>query len=127
MKRRRHWCSCHCRHEFSNFFVYCDKFAGSFEYLFDEYGPIWIIEPEERRNTRYKLTKNPRLASINFQKVIPPYQAYQSLRMWLSNKAMPNKPIPEISNKDMIVAKGFDLKTSFRNPKDKNKIRKDKC
>jgi hypothetical protein len=37
--------------------------------------------------------------------------------MYLSNQAAPEKPIPAISNSDMIEAKGFDLKNSFRKAK----------
>lgn len=41
------------------------------------------------------------------------YTAYQELQMWMSNQAIPHKPIPKVSDKDMVTAKGFD-KWSFR-------------
>ena len=43
------------------------------------------------------------------------YTAYQEIQMLLGNLAQPNKPIPEIPDKDMVSIKGFD-KWSFRKP-----------
>lgn len=42
--------------------------------------------------------------------------------MWFNNKAFPGNLIPEISNDDMILAKGFDLKSSFRKDSKKKKV-----
>lgn len=65
-------------------------------------------------SSRYsELTLNPRLNRINFQCIFDPYQAYQEISMFLGNMAFPNKPIPTVSDEDMIQAKGFD-KFSFR-------------
>jgi hypothetical protein len=63
------------------------------------------------------VTINDRLNKYGFASVMPPPQAFQELQMYLSNLAYPNKPVPEISNNDMIEAKGFDLKYSFRKEK----------
>lgn len=57
------------------------------------------------------------LKNIEFQRIVPPQQAFQEIQMWLSNIAVPQKPIPSVSNSDMIEAKGFDLKHSFRKGK----------
>lgn len=62
-----------------------------------------------------KLILNPRLNNFDFAKIVPPYQAWSDLTVYLSNKAQPNPTIPKVSDKDMIVAKGFD-KWSFRKP-----------
>lgn len=62
---------------------------------------------------------NGNLRFYDFIKIFPPYQAYQELRMYMSNMAFPNKPIPSVSDADMLEAKGFDLKTSFRKEKKK--------
>lgn len=40
------------------------------------------------------------------------FTAYQELEMFFGNLARPNKPIPEILDKDMVSIKGFD-KWSF--------------
>lgn len=61
---------------------------------------------------------NERLNDFHFQKVFDPYQAFQEISMFMGNMAFPNRPIPEVSNEDLIAAKGFD-KFSFR--KDKKK------
>lgn len=120
------WCYCHGRNQFLELFrVYNNLFAtsGIFDSLLI---PTFLVRRMEyveqiknpHRDRREVLIKNPRLSDYNLAKIIPPYQAYQEIRMWLSNVAWPNKPIPEVSDKDMIVAKGFDLKTSFRKQKD---------
>ena len=50
----------------------------------------------------------------NFHTIMSAAHIYQELCMWHNNLAEPRKPIPAISNEDMIQAKGFDLKYSFR-------------
>ena len=46
---------------------------------------------------------------------------WQSLVEFLSNKRSEKEITPEVSNKNKILSKGFDLKTSFRpNMKKKN-------
>lgn len=67
-------------------------------------------------DTRNVMTINGRLNEYEFFKVVDPYTAFQSLYAWRCNMAFPNKPIPEVSDKDMIIAKGFDPKWSFRKP-----------
>jgi hypothetical protein len=103
------WCYCHRKHNFSDFFN-LPRHSAKVDALFLR-APVWICGSDE-------ITFNPRLASTGFQKIFDVQQAYQTLRVWLCNQAAPNKPIPEVSNADMIVAKGFDLKSSFRKPKD---------
>lgn len=68
--------------------------------------------------TKDILTWNDNLGQINFQQVFDNYSAFQEIERYLSNIAFPNPVIPDVSDKDMIVAKGFD-KFSFR--KDKSK------
>lgn len=60
-----------------------------------------------------ELILNPQLSSYEFAKIKDPQTTYQSIEMFLSNIAHPNKPIPAISDRDMRDAKGFD-KWSFR-------------
>lgn len=65
----------------------------------------------------YTVTVNQWLKPYEFMKVMPHQQAYQELSMFLSNIAVPLKPIPAISNADMIEAKGFNKRFSFRKDK----------
>jgi len=110
-----------------NFFESIERHKESHGNLFNKYrAPCFVYEVTDRINTkenlfgmRYHLVINPKLAAYNFQKIFPPYQAYQEVRMWLSNLTSPERPIPPISNEDMIEAKGFDLKSSFRKEKKK--------
>jgi hypothetical protein len=50
---------------------------------------------------------------LEFYRVFDPYQAYQEVAMWLSNQAVPIKPIPEMSDEIKAESKGFN-KFSFR-------------
>lgn len=67
------------------------------------------------------LVINPILKVIGFPQIKLAYAAYAELNTWLSNQAVPMKEIPAVSDKDMIVAKGFDLKSSFRREKREKK------
>jgi hypothetical protein len=59
-----------------------------------------------------KITVNPKLTDIGFNKVIPPTEAYQDIYNWIPY----NEPEVPSSPNDMsrYEAKGFDKKTSFR-------------
>lgn len=66
-----------------------------------------------------KMIFNASLKDYEFFRVVEPYTAFQEIQMFMSNLAVPLKPIPEISDKIMVDIKGFD-KWSFRKmPKDK--------
>ena len=84
-------------------------------------GPVGEPRTPGRRAHLSYLTINPQLKRFNFAKVLDPYTAYQELQMYVANMAMPNKPIPEISDKDMLEIKGFDPKWSFRKEPTKKK------
>lgn len=79
--------------------------------------PIWVGQTGEDGYAIHRsvFIKNPCLNKYDFARIIDPYQAYQTLRMFLCNQAAPREYIPEISDEDMLIAKGFDPKTSFRN------------
>jgi hypothetical protein len=47
-----------------------------------------------------------------------PYQAFQEIAMWLSNQAVPQKPMPVIDDEMKVATHGFD-QHSFRKPKSK--------
>lgn len=46
-----------------------------------------------------------------------PLEVFQIIEMWFNNLTSPEKPIPAVSNSDLIEAKGFNLVTSFRKEK----------
>lgn len=75
--------------------------------------PIYYVEGDFfEQSTVY----NGRLDKFHFQKIKPPHEAYQELRMWLSNQSNPEKHIPKIDDKTLMEAKGFD-KFSFKKRK----------
>lgn len=121
---------------------WCESIVDFFEKcrneLFERFGPIFLIETShfhekaEHLNSiswgeysgtarvhTIKVTKNPKLIDIGFNKVKNPRDAYIEIFKYLSNIAKPEKPIPEMSNEDKIILAGFDKKTSFRKEKQK--------
>ncbi len=88
-------------------------------HLFDDNdAPIIVSGPRGRGGKESYYTVNGSLRAISFAKIKDPYTAYQELMMWMSNRAAPFKPIPEMSNDVKIASKGFDAH-SFRQPKKK--------
>jgi len=92
------------------------------KYPFFGHDPIFLI-----RGKRYEycdidrdklIHYNIRLKNVGFYKVFPNYMAWQELEMFMSNIARPLKPIPDIPDKIMAEAKGFN-KFSFRKDKQK--------
>lgn len=95
--------------------------------LFHEHSvPIFVGEVVELEKRKWvtRLTLNARLEPYGFAKIFDPYTAYQELRMWVANMAAPREHIPEVSDADMLEAKGFDPKWSFRKEPGKKKRRK---
>ena len=70
-----------------------------------------------RNNT--ELALNCRLADYKFARLFPPHLAAQEIEMYLFGVlgTQQREKIPAVSNSDLIEAKGFDLKTSFRKAK----------
>ena len=60
----------------------------------------------------YKFTYNPNLSQLGIY--IDEDFIWQSLVEFLSNKRSEKEIIPEVSNENKILSKGFDLKSSFR-------------
>lgn len=86
--------------------------------FFEEYKcPIFTVQTHNVY-CESLLTLNPRLNQYRFERIMPPYQAFQELEMWHSNQVKPFKPIPTVSDKDLAAAKGYD-KFSFRKAKSK--------
>ena len=63
-------------------------------------------------NSIYKITCNPNLSQMGIY--FDEDFIWQSLVEFLSNKRSEKEIIPEVSNENKILSKGFDLKTSFR-------------
>lgn len=83
--------------------------------------PVFYFEYRWHSNKLVYMAYNPPLYKIGFQRILPPYQAYQELSMWMNNLAVPNKPMPKIDDETMQSIKGFEHKYSFRKEPDKCK------
>lgn len=66
---------------------------------------------------------NVRLDDYEFYRVVDPYTAFQGIQMFFGKLRSPEKPIPEVSDADMLEAKGFDPKWSFRKEPGKKRKR----
>ena len=110
--KTHHW-NYYCQRKFFlDFFAEVEKQHTAHETFFIEKTcPIFIFDHSVPKTFK----KNACLKDLEFFRVIDPFQAFQQLQMYLGGLASPEKKIPEVSNADMIVAKGFD-KWSFRKP-----------
>jgi hypothetical protein len=72
-----------------------------------------LLDPAYQKHQGFFIRVDPLLNAYDFQRVVPPYEAFQQVSMFLGNMAFPNRPIPHVSDEDMAAAKGFD-RFSFR-------------
>jgi hypothetical protein len=87
---------------------------NSFSKLFKQRQiPVFVVTSAETYQSKGKIVFNERLNQYQFFRVIDPMTAYQEVNMFVSNVARPMKPIPEVTDRDLVTAKGFD-KWSFR-------------
>ncbi len=78
------------------------------------------IREHEKDRFRVRITLNPRLADLEFQRILPPYDVFQSIETYLFNElAEQTNPPVEISDDIRRDAHGFD-KRSFRKDPSKN-------
>ena len=137
--RKRYWSRLWhepSQEEFKKFFDKCAEEQDSHEKLFRKSGhPLFVARYRDRYSYNSDkeftwhpstITFNAELKGLNFYRIFPTALAFQEISMYLGGVLGQGNPvIPEISNNDMIEAKGFDLKTSFRKEKsDKKKRRK---
>lgn len=131
------WCNCP-RYIFKEWFDACAA-APDHSFVFEEHKvPVFAIHDgfmlvdfksmmSRNMNTYLFLSLNAQLKDIHFQRVFDPFQAYQQINMFLGNMAFPNRPIPHVSDEDMILAKGFNIHSepirSRRPVRDENKTR----
>ena len=92
--------------------------ASKDDILFNE--PMLLLEYLGKFNKKkvrypdsiYRFTYNPNLSKLGIY--IDEDFVWQSLVEFLSNKRSEKEIIPEVSDKNKILSKGFDLKSSFR-------------
>lgn len=123
--RMRYWDSNLTRTSFEKFFNKCEEQKDAFAQMFlDHQCPVFVAHCQRPRWLGFKrwvegeITWNGSLREHQFVRLFDPYTAFQEISMFMGNLAVPLKPIPEISDKTMAEAKGFD-KFSFRKPKEK--------
>jgi hypothetical protein len=92
------------------------------EAVFEKYeAPILMFHNEGSRLVKNASVEvNPCLTLVEFYRILDPYTAYQELAMYLGKQAQPEKQIPDVPDKVMVGAKGFD-KWSFRKPPSKRR------
>ena len=99
------------RQSFLSFFAACEQLKDNYRKMFDDKrSPIFLASIDYEA----KLEWNALLGRVHFQKVFPPFQAFQEIRMFMSNLAQPEKPIPQLSDADMAHSKGHGDRYSFR-------------
>ena len=87
--------------------------------------PVLGISVDRGMSRHGHLTLNPRLQDFGFEKVLDPFQTYQTIFGFISNVLVPKPKEPRpITSKQKAAAHGFDTKTSFR--KDTPPTRKQK-
>lgn len=79
----------------------------------DEGVTILYYQPSHKdENERFVLNRE--LKNLDFQRIMPPYQAYQEIDMWVSGVLpQPDRPMLTVSDEVKIHKRGFD-KWSFR-------------
>lgn len=116
----KYWSSGNKRTAFKKFFDECAAKRDAFRQFFiDHHCPIFVVQHGSCKTT---VTYNAQLKQYKFYKIVPTAQAYQEIAMFWGSLAHPNRPIPAVSDKDMVVAKGFD-KSSFRKEPTKKRRR----
>jgi hypothetical protein len=106
------------RSDFEEFFKEWDLHVGEYEKRYaktfeEKRCPIFVID---KKAIHY----NRQLKPLDFVKIFDPMKAYQEINMFMSNLAVPIKPIPNINDVTMAEAKGFN-KYSFRKDPSKKK------
>lgn len=101
------------RFDIEAFFKECARVQENFRGLFiDNLSPLFVAEPRSWRKPG-KIVFNAELRQYGFVRVMDPYLAFQEIAMFFGVLAEPRRPIPAISDKNMVGIKGFD-KFSFR-------------
>lgn len=97
---------------------------------FEKYGPVFIvIYPKISRYTSWykkepkiRIIKNPCLKNIAFSHILDPFMCLYHINEWLDSHARPDDAVVPVGDDiTRLQAYGFDKKTSFRKPKEKNR------
>jgi hypothetical protein len=78
--------------------------------------PIWLLNLDSFDR---KITLNPKLAELDFERLKDANTTFQEISMYLSNILVEQKETVAIEDKYRIEQHGFDLKSSFRKEKQK--------
>ncbi len=107
-----HWPSDYRQEALAQWFSKIEEARSKFEELFREHRtPVFVgYESGDRSG---KVVYNACLKEQEFFRVFQPQAAFQEIEMFFGGLAVPQRPIPEIPDKVMVGAKGFD-KWSFR-------------
>lgn len=109
---------------FESFYAKSDAYPQLFTHE-NKTHPIFTVEP--RRGEYFSksdpriLTYDGNLRHLEFYRKLSTQQTYAELLMYMSNIAVPMKPIPEHDDETLAEIKGFDRKTSFRKPPTKRR------
>jgi hypothetical protein len=122
IERRAKWYDCPFQMNESrkNFLKFFQNTWAKLETIFtDHKTPIFLLDC----SIKSKLFLNPLLRPFEFQRIVDPYTAFQELSMYIGGiLGNLNPKVPDVSNEDLIVAKGFD-KWSFRKESTKSRPR----
>ncbi len=87
------------------------------ELFFEFKTPSFLIGAQQYHN-KFNLIINPNLKDLEFYRIMDAYTTFQEIEMFISGViGTETKKVIEITDKDKIIGKGFDYKTSFRNIK----------
>lgn len=102
---------------FRKFFDKCKENEDNYLNLFlDNNAPIFVAYFEKFSGDRV-FEINAKLKDLEFFRIKDPYTAFQEVEMFLGGiLANQGRTIPKVSDSDLLEAKGFDKKWSFRKP-----------
>jgi hypothetical protein len=112
----RHWPTHLRRDAFEKHFAACAEKRDSFAKMFLETRcPVFIGTADQHAWKKWsrKIVYHGCLKDLEFFRLFDSYTAFQEIAMFLGGLAVPLKPIPQVPDKIMVGAKGFD-KWSFR-------------
>ncbi len=112
--RYHYWYRDNKRQHYVDFFRECEEQKTKYAKMFQEkHSPIFVACEHSKGNG--VIEWNAMLNEHAFYRVFDPYTAYGELQMFMSNLAVPSKPMPVIDDVTKAESKGFD-KWSFRTP-----------
>lgn len=110
-EKSKKWANGVNRVSYEKFFNRVNEVSDKFPEWFEEKRcPIFSMYFSDYNCT---MIYNDMLNQFQFFKVFPPHDAFQNIFMFMSNLAVPQKPMPQISDEMKIATHGF-TKDSFR-------------